>query len=68
MRMIGTYESAAGGSNKPRLLSATAVGKRGAAISERWVIDSNGKNITYQVLLVPSPKGGTDYSVTRMPQ
>jgi hypothetical protein len=68
MRMIGTYEAAAGGSNKPRLLSVTAIGKRGNAISERWVVESNRKSITYQVLLVPSPKGGTDYSIARISQ
>jgi hypothetical protein len=66
MRMIGTYEGAAGGSDRPRLVSATHVRKQGATIAEHWVVESKGKNISYQVLLRPSPRGGTDYSVARI--
>ncbi len=66
MRMIGIYESAAGGDAQPKLLSANTVGKEGSSYIEHWDIDSNGKKITYEVKLVPSPRGGVDYGIARL--
>lgn len=66
MKIIGIYESAAGGSSSPRLVSANTIGMAGAVFIERWVINSNGKNITYSVELNQSPQGGVDYSIARL--
>lgn len=66
MRMIGIYESAAGGDAHPKLLSANTVGKEGSSYVEHWNIDSNGKKVTYEVKLAPSPRGGVDYGIVRL--
>lgn len=68
MRTISMYESAAGGSPSPRLISVENVGKEGATYIERWTIDSNGRNVTYSGKLTPSPRGGVDYAIARLPQ
>ena len=66
MRMIGIFESAAGGSNQPKLISATNTGNTGSTVIENWVVDSNSKKVTYEVKLTPSPEGGVDFVVTRL--
>ena len=66
MRAIGTYESAMGGSDQPKLVSASSAGKTGSTFIEHWVVDSNGKKVTYQVKLIPSPQGGIDYGIVRL--
>lgn len=68
MRSIGTYESALGGSRNPSLISAEPVSKNGTSHVERWVVDSNGKKAVYRVTLVPSPKGGVDFGVAKLPE
>ncbi|RYY83065.1 MAG: hypothetical protein EOO15_22000 [Chitinophagaceae bacterium] len=68
MRSIGLYESATGGSRNPALISAESTGKAGASFIERWVVESNGKAVPYKVTLTPSPKGGVDFGIVRMPQ
>lgn len=66
MRMIGIYESAAGGDAQPKFISANTVGKMGTSYIEHWDIDSNGKKVTYEVKLIPSPRGGVDYGIVRL--
>jgi hypothetical protein len=66
MRMIGIYESAAGGDAQPQFISANPVEKRGTSYIEHWDIDSNGKRVTYEVKLIPSPRGGVDYGIVRL--
>lgn len=67
MQMISTYESAAGGSNSPRLISTESLGKEGETYIERWVVESNGISIPYSVKLTPSSRGGVDYAIVRTP-
>lgn len=67
MQMISTYESAAGGSNSPRLISTESLGKEGETYIERWVVESNGNSIPYSVKLTPSSRGGVDYAIVRTP-
>jgi len=67
MGMIGILESAAGGSKQPTLVSASGAGKSGSTVIEHWIVDSNGKKVTYEVKLTPSPRGGVDYRAGRLP-
>lgn len=66
MGMIGVLESADGGSKEPMFVSAGNAGKAGATVIEHWIVDSNGKKVTYEVRLTPSPGGGVDFGVVRL--
>ena len=65
LQMIGLYESAAGGSSQPKLISTERVGLDGPTFIEHWVVERNSKTVTYQVKLTPSPKGGVDFGIHR---
>lgn len=67
MRMIGMFESAGGGSKQPIFISASGAGKSGTTVIEHWIVDSNGKKVTYEVTFTPSPQGGVDFRVARLP-
>ena len=67
MRMIGMFESADGGSKQPIFISASGASKSGTTVVEHWIVDSNGKKVTYEVTFTPSPRGGVDFGVARLP-
>lgn len=69
MGMIGVLESAEGGSKQPIFVSASDAGKAaaGPTVIEHWIVDSDGKKVTYEVTLTPSPRGGVDFGVVRLP-
>jgi hypothetical protein len=68
MKMISLWESAAGGSSSPSLVSAEGLSKEGPSYIERWVVNSNGQSVAYSVKLTPSSDGGVDFTIARLPQ
>jgi len=66
MRMIGILELAEGEKKQPIFVSASGAGKTGPTVIEHWIIDSNGKKVTYEVRLTSSPRGGVDYRAVRL--
>src|SRR5262245_10671836 len=41
--------------------------EEGGIVRERWTVDRCGKPIPYDVKFVPSPQGGTDFSIESGP-
>lgn len=66
MGMIGVLESAEGGSERPTFVSASGAGRSGPTVIEHWIVESNGKKVTYEIRLTPSPQGGVDYRAARL--
>ena len=66
MWAIGIYESAAGGSANPSLISAERMGKEGSTYEERWIVQSNGAQVPYSVKLTAAASGGVDYAIARL--
>lgn len=66
MKMITMYESATGGSATPTLVCTEVLSRMENTTVERWIIDSSGAQVVYEVAITPSPQGGTRFSVKRL--
>jgi hypothetical protein len=66
LRAIGRNEGARSGGIAPRLLAAGPIGRKGTTVTERWIVDSNGNRVTYNVDFVPTATTGTAISIERL--
>ncbi len=64
-RMVGIAEAADGGSDPANVVDTRYVTRDGNVWVEIWVVDRGGTQIEYTVEFRPSPRGGTDFSVSR---
>ena len=62
--LIGFYEHSAGGSMQPNVVDTALVKRDASGWVETWVVDRNGTRVDYEVSFRPSPRGGTDISVS----
>lgn len=61
---IGKSEGDFGAKQSPTLLETRAMSQAPAEITEIWVVSRGEQWMAYTVTMKPSPKGGTDFSVT----
>ncbi len=66
LRGIGRNEAGRGRKAQPKLLAAGPLGKRGTTVVERWIVDSGGERVAYNVDLSPVAGGGTSISIQRV--
>jgi len=66
LRAIGRNEGARSGGTAPRLLAAGPIGKKGTTVTERWIVDSSGNRVAYNVDFVPTATSGTAISIERL--
>ena len=64
-QMIGVFEHATGGSASPNVVDTLYVKRDGNVWVETWVVDRDGTRVEYEVTFHPSPRGGTDFGVSR---
>ena len=62
-RMINIIENAQAPNCKHEIVDTKFLKQEGNSYLEEWKVLSCGKEIIYPVKLIPSPSGGTDFSV-----
>lgn len=63
LKMIGLYESVAGGSRTPTLISVKSNGQKGNTYYEDWTVLRGSQLVTYPVNFTASPKGGVNFGL-----
>ena len=63
--LLGFIEHTEGGSTPPNVVDTLYVRRDGNEWVETWVVDRNGTRVEYEVSFRPSPRGGTDFTISR---
>ena len=66
LRHVESFERALGypGFTEDRVVNTEIVGIDGETVTERWTVSRDGEEVHYVITLTPSPRGGTDISIT----
>ena len=62
--MINANELAHGHIFGGKVVDTKVVSSEGQTVMEHWIVKRGDHNVTYEVKLTPSPRGGTDIQIT----
>lgn len=67
---VRIYEKASNPNCEPKLVKTEVIdvqktGGHVKSVKERWTVECSGKITNYIITLTPSPRGGTDFSISQ---